>query len=63
VLAVVHSHFFDLVDVRVVRGMAKNNDDTTTALLMPQLEGVVDAILAVAPLDAVLRGPSSDREG
>jgi hypothetical protein len=62
-LAVVHSHFSDLVDVCVVRGMAEDNEDMATTLLMPQLEGAIDAIPSIAPLDAVLRGPSPDRKG
>ena len=30
---------------------------------MPQLEETADTILRIAPLDAVLHGPSPDHEG
>jgi hypothetical protein len=31
--------------------MPKGNDDCAMELLMPQLEGVVDTIFAITPLD------------
>jgi hypothetical protein len=33
------------------------------ALLMPRLEEAIDVVLAIAPLEAVLCGPSPDHEG
>ena len=63
-LAVVHFCFLGLVDVRkVAEGLLKNTNDTNMVLLMPHLEKVIDAGLAIAPLDAVLYGPSPDHEG
>ena len=44
----------------VVEGFPGNTD---MVLLMPRLEEATDAILRIAPLDAVLYGSSSDREG
>lgn len=43
--------------------MPEGNDDRAMELLMPQLEGTVNAIFAIAPLDEVLRGPSPEHEG
>jgi hypothetical protein len=47
----------------VAEGLPKNTDDTDMALLMPHLEEATDAILAITPLDAVLRSPSPNRKG
>jgi hypothetical protein len=47
----------------MVDGLPRNTNDTTMALLMPYLEEAANAVLAIAPLEAVLRGPSLDREG
>jgi hypothetical protein len=63
-LAVVHSRFSNLVDVgEVAEGLPWGTRDSDMVLLMPRLKGAIDAVLAVAPLEAVLRGPSPDREG
>lgn len=60
----VHSWFHDLVDVReVARGFPADVNGTDVAFLMPRLEEAIDAILAFAPLENILRGPSLDREG
>lgn len=62
-LAAIDAHFFPLVDVWEMRGMSEGNDDHATELLMPQLEGAIDAIFAIILLDEVLQGPSSECEG
>lgn len=63
-LAVVHFRFSNLVDVsEVVEGLPRGIRDSDMALLMPCLEEAADAVLAIAPLEAVLYGPSLDREG
>jgi hypothetical protein len=62
-LVVVHFCFRGLVDVgEVAEGLPRNTDDTDMALLMPHLEEAADAILAIAPLDAVLHSPSPNRK-
>jgi hypothetical protein len=53
-LVVVHFYFPILVDI---------SKDFDMAWLMPYLEEAAAAILAIAPLGAVLHGPSLDREG
>ena len=63
-MAVVQFCFSDLVDVsEVAKGLPKGTRDSNMALLMPHLEGAADAVLAIALLEAVLHGPSLDREG
>ena len=63
-LAVVHSCFSNLVDVdEVAEGLPWGTRDSDMALLMPRLEGAIDAILAIGPLEAILHGPSLDHEG
>jgi hypothetical protein len=63
-LAMVHFWFLDLVDVyEVARGFPVSADPNDLALLMPRLEEAVDTILAIVPLEAILHGPSLDREG
>jgi hypothetical protein len=63
-LAVAHFGFSDLVDIgEVAEGLHGGTRDSDMVLLMPCLEEVADAILAIAPLEAVLCGPSPDREG
>jgi hypothetical protein len=63
-LAAVHFRFHDLVDVHeVARGFPMGVSRTDMAFLMPCLEEGADAVLALAPLDDILRGPSQEREG
>jgi hypothetical protein len=63
-LAVVPFYFPNLVDIHeVVEGLPGNTNDTDMVLLMARLEEVVDAVLGIAPLDAVLCDPSRDHEG
>ena len=63
-LAVVQFCFPDLVDVHeVAEGLPRNTNDTDMALLMPRLEEATNVVLRIAPLDAVLHGPSSYRKG
>jgi hypothetical protein len=63
-MAVVHFHFSDLVDVgELVEGLPEGTRDSNMVLLMPRLEEAVDVVLAITPLEAVLHGLSSDREG
>jgi len=60
----VHFCFFDLVDVsEVAEGLPGGTRDFDMALMMPCLEEAIDAVLAIAPLQAVLYNPSPDREG
>jgi hypothetical protein len=64
VLVVVDFRFHGLVDVgEVAEGLPRNTDDTDMALLMPHLEEAANAILVIAPLDAVLRSPSPNCKG
>lgn len=63
-LAAVHFWFLGLVDVcEVARRFPVSVDPNDVAFLMPYLEEAADAVLAIAPLEAILRGPSLDREG
>jgi hypothetical protein len=63
-VAVVYSYFSDLVDIgEVAEGLSWGTRDSDMVLLMPRLEEVIDAVLAITPLEAVLRGLSSDHEG
>jgi len=61
VLAMVHFQFLDAVNVQEVVGISlRGIDPTDLAFLMPHLEDTADAILAIALLDDILHGPSSD---
>jgi hypothetical protein len=61
---VVHSWFHDLVDVyEVARGFPTYVNGTDVVFLMPRVEEANDAILAFAPLENILCGPSLDHEG
>jgi hypothetical protein len=52
------------VDVNeVARGFPIDVNGTDMLFLMPHLEEATDAILASAPLENILCGPSLDREG
>ena len=63
-MAMVHFRFPGLVDIsEVVEGLLRGTRDSDMALLMPHLEEAVDVVLAIAPLEVVLRGPSLDHEG
>lgn len=63
-LAVVHFHFPSLVDVsEVAEGFHGNTRDSNMAFLMPCLEEATDVVLAIAPLEAILYGPSVDHKG
>jgi hypothetical protein len=63
-LAVVHFCFLGQVDVsEVAKGLPRGTRDSDMVLLMPHLEEAADAVLAIAPLGAVLRDPSLDRKG
>ena len=44
----------------VAGGFPTGVDPNDLAFLMPHLEDAADAILAIAPLDDILRGPSPD---
>lgn len=60
-LAMVHSRFSNLVDVNeVAKGLPRGTRDSNMVLLMPCLEGAIDAVLAIAPLEVVLHSPSPD---
>jgi hypothetical protein len=60
----VHFWFLDLVDVyEVARGFPMSADPNDMAFLMPRLEEATDNVLTIVPLEAILRGPSLDREG
>ena len=62
-LVAVHFWFLGLVDVcEVARGFPASADPTNMAFLMPYLEEAVDDVLAIALLEEILHGPSSDRE-
>ena len=61
-LAVVHFRFLGLVDVReVAGGFLTGVNPNDLMFLMPHLEDAADAVLAIAPLEDILYGPSSDR--
>lgn len=63
-LAVVHFWFNGLVDIHeVARGFPEDINHTDVAFLMPHLEEATDTVLTFAPLEDVLRGPSSNCEG
>ena len=60
-LAMVHFWFPGLVDIRkVVGGFLTGINPNDLKFLMPHLEDVADAVLAIAPLQDILRGPSLD---
>jgi hypothetical protein len=60
----VHFWFLDLVDVyEVARGIPVSADPNDMAFLMPRLEEATDTVLAIVPLEAIIRGPLLDREG
>lgn len=61
-LAVVYFQFPSAVNVHeVVGSFLRGVDPVDLAFLMPLLEDAADAILAIAPLDDILCGPSLDR--
>lgn len=63
-LVVVHFRFCHLVDVHeVAAGYLGCVTKEEVSALIPMLEGATDAVLAIAPLEAILRGPSPSREG
>ena len=63
-LAIVHFQFCDLMDVReVARGFPMQVHYSDMAFLMPCLEEAANVIIAIAPLEAILHGPSLDHEG
>jgi hypothetical protein len=60
----VHFWFLNLVDVyEVARGFPVSADPNDMAFLMPRLEEAAHTVLAIVPLEAILRGPSPDHEG
>ena len=62
--AMVHFRFPGLVDIsEVAEGLPRGTRGSKMALLMPRLEEAVDAVLAIALPEVVLRGPSTSREG
>ena len=50
-----------MVNIREVAGsFLRGVDPIDLAFLMPRLEDAADTILAIAPLEDILRGPSLD---
>ena len=45
------------------KGLPGGSKDSDMVLLMPYLEEATDAVLAIAPPEVVLHGPSTGREG
>lgn len=63
-MAMVYFCFPGRVDVcEVVEGFLGGARDLDVRFLMPSLEDAADAVLAIAPIEAILYGPSSDHEG
>ena len=63
-LAVAHSHFSNMVDIsEVVEGLPRGTKDFDLALLMSHRQEAIDAILAIALVEAVLRGPLRTMKG
>ena len=60
----VHFHFPGLVDIsELAEGFPRNTRDSDMVFLMPRLEEAANAVLMIAPLEAILHGPSLDHEG
>lgn len=62
-LAIVHFQFCDLMDVReVARGFPMQVHYSDMAFLMSWLGEATNVVLALVPLEDILRGPSPNHE-